>query len=141
MTDDKSLMGGQERILRAVERVLAATQRRDQQGVKITNLASGKVQVEVHAYDDDVTLAGDRARAEFDRQMGMTSVPTAELEELRWLASIGRIAQARQADLETATRLEDSMPAHPLVGLETSGNWDMPSSVAPPAPGPVVSDA
>jgi hypothetical protein len=93
MTDqksDKTLPGGQEKIVRAVERTLAATTRRERPGVKITNLASGTVQVEVHAYDDDVSTAGDAAREEFDRQMGTSSVPTAELEQLRWLASIGK---------------------------------------------------
>jgi hypothetical protein len=108
MTLDKSLAGGQEKIVRTVERTLAAQARREQPGVKITNLASGKVQVEVHAYDDDVSVAGDRARAEFDRQMATTSVPTQELDELRWLASIGQAMQQRQADLEEAVALEDA---------------------------------
>lgn len=92
MTDDKALTGGQEKIVRAVERTLAAQSRRDQPGVKITNLASGKTQVEVHAYDDDLRTAGDAARDEFDRQMGTTSVPTAEFERMVWLASIGQAA-------------------------------------------------
>lgn len=91
---DKSLPGGQEKIVRAVERTLAATARREQPGVKITNLASGVMQVEVHAYvdttDEAMEAAGAVARAEYDRQHAMTSVPTAELEQLRWLASIGK---------------------------------------------------
>jgi hypothetical protein len=92
MTDDqKPLTGKEERLIRAIERVLAARSRRDQPGVKITNLASGVRQVEVHAYDDDLTVAGDRARAEFERQTGLTSVPAAELERLKWLATIGQV--------------------------------------------------
>jgi hypothetical protein len=92
MTDDqKPLTGKEERLIRAIERVLAARSRREQPGVKITNLASGVRQVEVHAYDDDLTVAGDRARAEFERQTGLTSVPAAELERLKWLASIGQV--------------------------------------------------
>jgi hypothetical protein len=89
--DDKPLTGKEERLIRAIERVLAARSRRDQPGVKITNLASGVRQVEVHAYDDDVTVAGDAARAEFERQTGLVGVPAAELERLRWLASIGQV--------------------------------------------------
>jgi len=92
MTDDKSLPGGQEKIVRAIERLLVAQQRPAQEGVRVTNLASGKLQVEVHAYDGDLTVAGNRARAEFDRQMAYSSVPTEELEHLRWLASIGQAA-------------------------------------------------
>jgi hypothetical protein len=92
MTDDqKPLTGKEERLIRAIERVLAARSGRDQPGVKITNLASGVRQVEVHAYDDDLTVAGDRARAEFERQTGLTSVPAVELERLKWLASIGQV--------------------------------------------------
>jgi hypothetical protein len=92
MTDDKSLPGGQEKIIRAVERTLAASAASMREGVKITNLASGKVQVEVHAYDGDLTVAGNRARDEFNRQLGLESIPTEELERLKWLASIGKVA-------------------------------------------------
>jgi hypothetical protein len=117
MTDDqKPLTGKEERLIRAIERVLAARSRREQPGVKITNLASGVRQVEVHAYDDDLTVAGDRARAEFERQTGLTSVPTAELERLRWLASVGQVA------------------------LEKSGG-EVPDGVDLPAPGPREPDA
>lgn len=93
--DDKPLTGKEERLIRAIERVLAARSRREQPGVKITNLASGVRQVEVHAYDDDVTVAGDAARAEFERQTGLVGVPAAELERLRWLASIGQVTLER----------------------------------------------
>jgi hypothetical protein len=92
MSDDKSLPGGQEKIVRAVERVIAAASKTSQDSVRITNLASGKIQVEVHAAGDDLTETGDRARAEFERQTSLASVPTEELEHLRWLASIGQAA-------------------------------------------------
>jgi hypothetical protein len=92
MTDDqKPLTGREERLMRAIERVLAARSRRDQPGVKITNLASGVRQVEVHAYDDDLTVAGDAARAEFERQTSLVGIPAAELERLKWLATVGQV--------------------------------------------------
>ena len=104
MTADKSLTGKAENVVRAVERTLQATSRRDQPGVKITNLASGKIQVEVHAYDDDLTVAGDRARAEFDRQLGLASVPVDELETLRWYASIGKLAADKGQEPDATTK-------------------------------------
>lgn len=96
MTDEKQpLTGKAERLMRTVERTLAARARREQPGVKITNLASGVRQVEVHAYDDDLSVAGERARAEFERQTGLVGVPEAEYERLKWLASIGQVALDR----------------------------------------------
>jgi|SRR5215467_6807407 len=92
MTDDKSLPGGQEKMLRAVERVIAAASSKSQNSVRITNLASGKIQVEIHAVGDDLAETGDRARAEFERQSSLASVPADELDHLRWLASIGQAA-------------------------------------------------
>jgi len=117
MTDEHGLplTGKEERVIRVVERTLASEKRREQPGVKITNLASGKVQVEVHAYDDDLTAAGDRARAEFDRQLGLESVPVAELERMRWLATIGQATLERQTDLQAAADLEDSVEPDPAL--------------------------
>lgn len=102
--DQKPLTGKEERLMRAIERVLAARSRREQPGVKITNLASGKVQVEVHAYDDDLTAAGDRARAEFDRQLSQESVDAATLERMRWLATIGQAHLDQQGEPDETTR-------------------------------------
>ena len=116
MTDDKSLTGKAENVVRAVERTLHATRRTDQPGVKITNLASGKVQVEVHAYDDDITAAGDRARAEFDRQLGLASVPVDELETLRWWATIGmKYAEKPTVEQSTVEPSAESVAEMPEV--------------------------
>lgn len=103
------LTGKEERVIRTVERTLAAEKRREQPGVKITNLASGKVQVEVHAYNDDLTAAGEAARAEFDRQLRLASVDVDELDRLRWLATIGQAAMDRGVvnDLKAALNEDD----------------------------------
>jgi arginine utilization protein RocB len=100
---DQSLTGKEEKVIRAVERTLRAAQASQQPGVKITNLSSGKIQIEVHAYNDLVEAAADQAMLEYERvmawalaQQGLVAVPDAELQRLRWYASIGQAHEAKQ---------------------------------------------
>jgi hypothetical protein len=125
---DQVLTGKEEKVIRTVERTLEAVQSGHQQpGVKITNLSSGKIQIEVHAYDDDVDTAGSLAMAEYARvmawalaQQGLVAVPDEELQRLRWYASIGLAAEAKSQPPESAAPEPDDFLAK-LTAINAAG--------------------
>jgi hypothetical protein len=124
---DQVLTGKEEKVIRTVERTLEAVQSGHQQpGVKVTNLSSGKIQIEVHAYDDDISTAGTLAMAEYDRvmtwalkQQGLVGVPEAELQKLRWYASIGLAAEAKQEPASQDLEPDDFLAK--LVAVNNAG--------------------
>lgn len=93
------------------ERIVRANLRADQPGVKIGRSTSGSMTIDVHAYvgvtQDQMMEVGKIARAEYDRQNSLVSLPQSEVEELRWLASIGMVVRDRMAQHGTTLTYDE----------------------------------
>lgn len=108
-------------ILAPLAAMAGMTTNGQRQGVKLTLLASGKTSVEVHAFADNVHEAGAAARAEYDSQMGMMSIPADQATKLQMAVGLvdalferyGEVAMLKLAAGElTLTESPPQQPPH-----------------------------